>query len=54
MLKYRHEFESEHRQLLAALSTRDAGRAAQLLVAHLSGACERLIAEIKKAEGGDA
>ena len=54
MLKYRHEFESEHRQLLAALSTRDAGRAELLLVGHLKGACERLIAEIDKAEGGDA
>ena len=54
MLKYRHEFESEHRHLLDALSTRDAGRAETLLVAHLNGACERLIAEIEKAEGGDA
>jgi DNA-binding GntR family transcriptional regulator len=54
MLKYRHEFESEHRRLLAALSSHDAGRAETLLVTHLKGACERLIAEIEKAEGGDA
>lgn len=54
MLKYRHEFESEHRQLLAALSSHDAGQAETLLIAHLNRACERLIAEIEKAEGGDA
>ena len=54
MLKYRHEFESEHRQLLAALSTRDGAHAEMLLVTHLKGACDRLIAEIDNAEGGDA
>ena len=54
MLKYRHAFESEHRELLAALSARDGMRAEQLLAVHLQGACDRLIAEIQEAEGGDA
>ena len=54
MLKYRTAFEAEHRELLAAVSARDAARAESLLAAHLRGACDRLIAEIEKAEGSDA
>ena len=54
MLKYRTAFETEHRELLTAISARDAARAESLLAAHLHGACDRLIAEIEKAEGGDA
>lgn len=54
MLKYRAAFDTEHRELLAAVSARDAARAESLLAAHLHGACDRLIAEIEKAEGGDA
>lgn len=51
MLKYRKDFELEHRALLAALTARDADRAVTLLDAHLAGASERLIAEIEAAEG---
>lgn len=54
MLKYRAAFEAEHRELLAAVAARDAGGAETLLAGHLRGACDRLIAEIEKAEGGDA
>lgn len=50
MLKYRDVFEREHRALLAALTARDADRAVALLSAHLTGASERLIAEIDAAE----
>jgi DNA-binding GntR family transcriptional regulator len=54
MLKYRAAFETEHRALLAALTDRDGEKAAGLLAGHLRGACDRLIAEIAEAEGGDA
>lgn len=54
MLKYRAAFEAEHRQLLAAVASRDAARAELLLAAHLRGACDRLIAEIEGTEGVDA
>jgi DNA-binding GntR family transcriptional regulator len=54
MLKYRTAFETEHRALLAALTARDGDRAEALLESHLRGACDRLIAEIDEAEGGDA
>jgi DNA-binding GntR family transcriptional regulator len=54
MLKYRSAFDREHRDLLDALASRDAARAERLLVGHLNGACERLIAEIAAAEGADA
>lgn len=50
MLKYRDNFEKEHRALLAALAARDAERAVALLDAHLVGACDRLIAEIEAAD----
>lgn len=50
MLKYRDNFEREHRALLSALTARDADRAVALLDAHLVGACERLIAEIEAAD----
>ena len=51
MLKYRAAFDREHRELLAAVSARDAARAESLLAAHLHGASDRLIAEIEMAEG---
>lgn len=54
MLKYRTRFDTEHRDMLAALSSRDGERAEKLLGAHLRGACDRLIAEIDEAEGSDA
>jgi DNA-binding GntR family transcriptional regulator len=49
MLKHRREFEQEHRALLAAISARDADRAAALLGEHLVGASEYLIAELDAA-----
>ncbi len=52
MLTYRHTFEQEHRQLLAALAARNADEAVRLLNAHLTGACDRLIEEIKLSESG--
>lgn len=47
MLKYRRDFEKEHRELLAALVSRDADRAESLLERHLHTASDRLIAEIE-------
>ncbi|HEU5170205.1 MAG TPA: GntR family transcriptional regulator [Gemmatimonadales bacterium] len=47
MLKYRGEFEREHRQLLAALERRDADGAATVLGQHLAGASGRLVAELE-------
>lgn len=46
MLKYRGEFEREHRALLAALECRDGERAVALLGRHLAGASRRLIEEL--------
>jgi len=46
MLKYRKEFEREHRLLLQALRERDAGQAESILAAHLAGACQHLITEL--------
>lgn len=51
MLKHRAEFEAEHRELLSALARRDADAAATLLERHLTGACERLVAELAVAPG---
>ncbi len=42
MLRYRADFEREHRALLDALRARDADAAASLLERHLAGAAERL------------
>lgn len=52
MLKYRETFDREHRALLAALIARNADGAAELLNAHLTGACDRLIVEIEMSETG--
>ncbi len=49
MLKYRGTFEREHRALLGALAERDAAGVEAILGAHLTGACDRLIAEIEEA-----
>jgi DNA-binding GntR family transcriptional regulator len=49
MLKYRAEFEREHRALLAALERHDSERAAALLESHLAGASRLLIAELAAA-----
>jgi len=46
MLKHRRQFEVEHRKLLAAITTRDASRAVQVLTEHLEGASKHLIAEL--------
>jgi DNA-binding GntR family transcriptional regulator len=46
MLKHRRQFEAEHRQLLAAITARNASRAVSLLTEHLEGASDRLIAEL--------
>jgi DNA-binding GntR family transcriptional regulator len=46
MLKHRRQFETEHRELLAAITARNASRAVSLLAEHLEGASERLIAEL--------
>ena len=51
MLKYRREFEQEHRALLDALTRRDADQAALLLERHLDGASQRLVAELERVEG---
>jgi DNA-binding GntR family transcriptional regulator len=51
MLKYRTVFESEHRELLAALTARDSAGAEAVLVKHLQGASNRLISEIETIEG---
>ncbi len=53
MLKYRDEFEREHRALLAALERRDAEGASALLERHLAGASRRLVAELAAGKGGD-
>ena len=50
MLKYRATFDREHRALLEALTSRDANRAESLLDSHLTGASEKLIAEIDAAD----
>jgi len=49
MLKYRDEFEQEHRALLSALERRDSERASALLERHLAGASRRLVAELAAA-----
>lgn len=54
MLRYRDIFERDHRALLAALSARDSEGAVAVLSAHLTGACDRLIAEIVASEEGTA
>lgn len=46
MLKHRHEFEADHRRLLAAMRARDGERAAKLLERHLTGAAELLAATL--------
>jgi DNA-binding GntR family transcriptional regulator len=46
MLKYRDEFDREHRALLSALERRDSERAAALLERHLADASRRLVAEL--------
>ncbi len=46
MLKHRGRFEQEHRDLLAAIRSRDAEAAASLLERHLAGASEQLISEL--------
>lgn len=51
MLKYRDEFEREHRALLAALERGDAEGAAALLERHLAGASRRLVAELAAGDG---
>jgi DNA-binding GntR family transcriptional regulator len=51
MLKYRDEFEREHRALLAALERGDAEGAAELLHRHLAGASRRLVAELATGNG---
>ncbi len=53
MLKYRDEFEREHRALLAALERRDAEGASGLLERHLAGASRRLVAELAAGKGAD-
>lgn len=52
MLRHREEFEREHRALLAALTARDAERAAALLRQHLAGASELLISEMSRQASG--
>jgi DNA-binding GntR family transcriptional regulator len=54
MLRYRRDFEAEHRALLECLSGGDIARAESLLAAHLKGASDRLIAEIEEVEGRHA
>jgi len=49
MLKYRDEFEQEHRALLSALERRDSERASALLERHLAAASRRLVAELAAA-----
>ena len=51
MLKHRVEFEAEHRELLSALARRDADAAVSLLERHLTGASERLVAELAAGPG---
>jgi len=53
MLRYREEFELEHRLLLEALVSREPDRAAKLLGEHLSGAAELLISEMAGTDGLD-
>jgi len=47
MLKHRDTFDREHRALLDAIVARDGGLAAEVLDAHLVGACDLLIAGLK-------
>ena len=47
MLKHRDAFDREHRALLDAIVARDGALAAEVLDAHLVGACDLLIAELK-------
>lgn len=54
MLEHRHEFEADHRSLLAALSDRDGERAARLLERHLTGAAEHLVAALDAKPVGEA
>jgi DNA-binding GntR family transcriptional regulator len=54
MLKYRETFDREHRELLAAVASGDAERAAQVLDAHLTDACGLLVAELEGREGEPA
>ncbi len=50
MLKHRDTFDREHRAMLAALLRRDGEAAAQVLGAHLTGASELLIGEMRRIE----
>lgn len=54
MLKYRDTFDREHRELLTAVASGDAARAAEVLDAHLTDACELLVAELETREGDSA
>ncbi|HET8625156.1 MAG TPA: GntR family transcriptional regulator [Gemmatimonadales bacterium] len=47
MLTHRREFETEHRELLAAVQRRDPNGAAALLERHLTGAAEFLVTELE-------
>lgn len=48
MLTHREPFEREHRAILAALVRQDGDAAAELLEAHLTGAAELLIGEMRR------
>jgi DNA-binding GntR family transcriptional regulator len=50
MLQYRAIFEREHRELLQALSLHEAGRAEEILGAHLTGACDHLVQQLGNLE----
>jgi len=52
MLKYRETFDREHRELLAAVASRDAEQAAGVLDDHLTDACGLLVRELE-APGGE-
>ncbi len=52
MLKHRDTFDREHRDLLAAAASGDAERAAEVLDAHLTDACELLVAELEAERSG--
>jgi len=55
MLKYRETFDREHRELLAAVASRNAEQAAQVLDDHLTDACGLLVRELEGPGGeGDA
>jgi DNA-binding GntR family transcriptional regulator len=51
MLKHRDTFDREHRDLLTAVASGDAERAAGVLDAHLTDACGLLVAELEAREG---